>query len=77
MLCTTVDADESPLGNELFGVADYDRRIAGYRDLNRFAVEGGATMPLLQSVLTMVRKQNLSYVKYANGWLLPQTMQWT
>jgi len=62
---------------DLFGVADYDRRIAGYRDLNRFAVESGATMPLLQSVLTMVRKQNLSYAKYANGWLLPQTMQWT
>jgi len=62
---------------DLFGVADYDRRIAGYRDLNRFAVDSGATIPLLQSVLTMVRKQNLAYTKYANGWLLPQTMQWS
>lgn len=62
---------------DLFGVADYDRRIAGYRELNRFAVESGATMPLLQSVLTVVRKRNLTYTKYANGWLLPQTMQWS
>ena len=62
---------------DLRGVADYDRRIAGYRDLNRFAVESGATIPLLQSVLTVVRKQNLTYAKYANGWLLPQSMQWT
>jgi peptide/nickel transport system substrate-binding protein len=61
---------------DLFSVANYDNRIAGYRDLNRFAVESGATMPLLQSVLTIVRKQNLTYTKYANGWLLPQSIQW-
>ena len=35
---------------ELFNVADYDKRIAGYRELNRSAVEAGATIPLLQSV---------------------------
>jgi len=61
----------------LFGIADYDKRIAGYRDLERYAVENGATMPLLQSVLTIVRKRNLKYTKYGNGWLLPQTLQWT
>ncbi len=62
---------------ELFNVADYDKRIAGYRELNRIAVESGATMPLLQSVLTLVRKKNLAYTKYANGWVLPQTMSWS
>ncbi len=61
---------------ELFNVADYDQRIAGYRALNRVAVEDGATMPLLQSVLTLVRKKTLAYTKYANGWILPQTMSW-
>jgi peptide/nickel transport system substrate-binding protein len=61
----------------LFGVADYDKRIAGYRDLERYAVENGATMPLLQSVVTVVRKNNLSYTKYGNGWVLAQTMQWS
>ena len=62
---------------ELFGVADYDARIAGYRELERFAVENGATMPLLQSVLTVVHKKDLSYKKYGNGWMLAQTLQWT
>ncbi|HEY2535276.1 MAG TPA: ABC transporter substrate-binding protein [Xanthobacteraceae bacterium] len=61
----------------LFNIADYDARIAGYRELNRFAVEDGATIPLLQSVITVVRKRNLHYTKYANGWLLPQTLQWS
>jgi peptide/nickel transport system substrate-binding protein len=61
----------------LFNEANYDKRIAGYRELNRFAVESGATMPLLQSVLTIVRKKNLAYTKYGNGWLLPQSMQWS
>jgi peptide/nickel transport system substrate-binding protein len=61
----------------LFGVADYDKRIAGYRELERYAVEHGATMPLLQSVVTVVRKKNLTYTKYGNGWVLPQTMAWS
>jgi peptide/nickel transport system substrate-binding protein len=61
----------------LFSMVDYEKRIAGYRELNRFAVEVGATIPLLQSVLTLVRKKNLAYVKYANGWILPQSMQWS
>ena len=71
---------DEALGNRdlaLFNVADYDKRIAGYRQLERDAVEAGASMPLLQSVLTLVRKKNLSYTKYANGWLLPQTLQWS
>jgi peptide/nickel transport system substrate-binding protein len=62
---------------DLFNVADYDKRIAGYRELNRFAVESAATIPLLQSVLTMIHKKDLAYTKYANGWVLPQSMQWS
>jgi peptide/nickel transport system substrate-binding protein len=62
---------------DLLDIADYNKRIAGYRDLNRFAVESGATIPLLQSVLTIIRKKNLAYTKYANGWMLPQSMQWS
>jgi len=61
----------------LFNIADYNKRIEGYRELNRFAVEAGATIPLLQSVLTLVRKRNLAYTKYANGWVLPQSMRWS
>jgi peptide/nickel transport system substrate-binding protein len=62
---------------ELFNVADYQKRIEGYRALNRFAIEAGATIPLLQSVLTLVRKKNLAYTKYANGWILAQSMHWS
>ncbi len=62
---------------ELFNIADYDKRIAGYRALNTFAVENGSSIPLLQSVLTLVRKKDLGYTKYENGWVLPQTMQWS
>jgi peptide/nickel transport system substrate-binding protein len=62
---------------KLFNVADYNARIAGYHDVERFAVEQGATIPLLQSVLTVVRKNKLRYTKYGNGWVLPQTLQWS
>ena len=62
---------------KLFNIANYDQRIAGYREVERFAVEEGATIPLLQSVLTVVHKKNLAYTKYGNGWVLPQTLQWT
>jgi peptide/nickel transport system substrate-binding protein len=62
---------------ELFNVADYKTRIEGYRALNKTAVEAGATIPLLQSVITVVRKKNLNYAKYANGWILGNTMSWT
>ena len=62
---------------DLFNVADYDKRIAGYSELEHEAVENGATIPLLQSVQTLVRKKNLTYTKYGNGWVLPQTMRWS
>ena len=61
---------------ELFNIADYGKRIEGYRTLNKVAVEAGATIPLLQSVITVVRKKDLSYAKYENGWILANTMEW-
>lgn len=71
---------DQDIGNRvlaLFNIADYDKRIAGYRALEQYAVENGATMPLLQSVVTVVHKKNLAYTKYGNGWVLPQTLQWS
>jgi len=61
---------------DLFDVADEAARIAGWRALNREAVEIGACMPLLQSVQTLVRRKSLAYRPYGNGWVLPQTMEW-
>ena len=61
---------------KLFGVADYKTRIDGYKELNKFVVEFGATIPLLQSVQTLVRKKTLTYEKFGNGWVLANTMRW-
>ncbi len=61
---------------DLFNVANYDERVAGYKALNKDAVESGASIPLLQSVQTLLRKKNLSYTKYGNGWVRADTMSW-
>jgi peptide/nickel transport system substrate-binding protein len=62
---------------ELFNVADTDRRFAGWKAIDQKAIETGAKIPLLQSVQTVARQKNLAVTKYANGWVLAQTMRWT
>jgi peptide/nickel transport system substrate-binding protein len=62
---------------DLFNVANYEERVIGYKALNKDAVEAGACMPILQSVQTLVRKKNLVYTNYGNGWVLASTMAWT
>ncbi len=61
---------------KLFSVVNYDKRIAGYKAVEKYATEQGATIPLLQAVTTQVYKSNLNVVRYANGWVLPQTWSW-
>jgi peptide/nickel transport system substrate-binding protein len=61
----------------LFNIPDATKRIEGYRATERKAVEKGAAIPLLQSVQSLVRKKSLNYVKYGNGWVLANTMDWT
>jgi peptide/nickel transport system substrate-binding protein len=68
---------EKAIGDEvaaLFAIADYDKRIAAYKEINKKAVEYGAVMPLLQSVITVVSKKDLSFEHYKNGWILADTM---
>jgi peptide/nickel transport system substrate-binding protein len=60
----------------LFNVANYDQRVAGYRALNQEAVESGAAIPLLQTVLTIAHKTALTVPRYGNGWVLPQRLSW-
>jgi peptide/nickel transport system substrate-binding protein len=62
---------------ELFNIPDSAKRIAAYQQVVRSAVEKGATIPLLQSVQSLVRKKTLSYVKYGNGWVLASSMDWS
>jgi peptide/nickel transport system substrate-binding protein len=61
----------------LFSEPVYEKRIAAYQAINKEAVETGSAMPLLQSVQTIVRKKNLSFTKYGNGWILGNTMKWS
>jgi ABC-type dipeptide transport system, periplasmic component len=68
---------EKAIGDEvaaLFAIADYDKRIAAYKEINKKTVEYGAIMPLLQSVITVVSKKDLSFEHYRNGWILADTM---
>ncbi len=68
---------EKEIGDDvaaLFAIADYDKRIAGYKEINKKAVEYGAIIPLLQSVITVVRKKDINFVHYKNGWILADTI---
>ena len=62
---------------KLFVEPVYEKRIEGYKALAQEIVETGANIPLLQSVQTLVRKKDLTYVKYGNGWILGNTMSWS
>jgi peptide/nickel transport system substrate-binding protein len=61
----------------LFGMIDYAKRVQAYKEFEKYAVEHGATIPLLQSVLTIARNRTLDFQKYGNGWILAQTMHWS
>jgi peptide/nickel transport system substrate-binding protein len=61
---------------KLAAVANYEERIKGYRQIAVDAAEQGATIPLLQSVITAVYKDGLKVTTYGNGWALPQTWAW-
>lgn len=68
---------QKEIGDEvaaLFAIADYDKRMAAYKEINKKAVEFGAIMPLLQSVITVVTKKDLNFEHYKNGWILADTM---
>ena len=68
---------QKEIGDEvaaLFAIADYDKRIAAYKEMNKKAVEYGAIMPILQSVITVVTKKDLNFEHYKNGWILADTM---
>ncbi len=52
---------------------DDAKRMAGFREAHRFAAERGFTIPLLQTVKTIVHRNEVQVVKYDNGWVLPHT----
>ena len=52
---------------------DNAKRMTGFRDAHRFAAERGFTIPLLQTVKTIVHRNEVQVTKFDNGWVLPNT----
>ncbi|MBE7375697.1 ABC transporter substrate-binding protein [Pseudomonas lopnurensis] len=50
---------------------DYANRIAGYQAFERWAVEQGYSLPLLQGVSSVAHTTALRYQPFQNGWMLP------
>ncbi len=58
--------------SKLLVETDQEKRAAGYRDLNVYAVEHGYSIPLFQGTKTVAHRTALQFTPYANGWILPQ-----
>ena len=66
-------ADMGERIGRLFVETDEAKRFEGYRDLNRYAIEKGYSIPLLQGVVAVAHQAGVPYRHYANGWILPAT----
>lgn len=63
--------DISPRLDPLLREVDEEKRLAGFKAFDTWAVEQGYAMPLLKSIATVVHSSRLNYQAYRNGWLLP------
>ncbi len=70
-------ADISPRLDPLLAEPDEAKRMAGYRGFDRWSIEQGYAIPLLQSTATVVHSKRVRYVPYGNGWVLPATWSLT
>jgi peptide/nickel transport system substrate-binding protein len=59
--------------HKLLVETDPEKRYAGYRDANIYAVQKGYVIPLFQSIKTVAYAASLGFTKYGNGWILPQS----
>lgn len=50
---------------------NYDKRIEDYKGFNRWVVEEGFTIPLLEGVNSVAHRKTLPYKAYRNGWIMP------
>ncbi len=53
----------------------YEKRVAGYREFDKWAVQKGYAFPVLQGVATVVYSKRVGYVPYRTGLVAPWT--WT
>jgi peptide/nickel transport system substrate-binding protein len=63
--------DIPPRLNPLLTEVNYEKRIAGYREFDKWVVEQGYALPLLQGTATVVHAKRINYVPFKNGWILP------
>jgi len=54
----------------LFVEPNYEKRIKGYEELNKFLVEEGAIIPLLQAIQTIGYRKGIKMKPWANGLVL-------
>ncbi len=54
---------------------DYEKRMQEYKGFNRWVVEEGFTIPLMEGVNSVAHSNELPYVPYRNGWILPAKWQ--
>jgi peptide/nickel transport system substrate-binding protein len=67
--------DIPPRLEPLFREIDAEKRMAGYRKFEVWAVEQGYALPLLQLPAAVVHSRRVSYVPFRNGWVIPY--KWT
>jgi peptide/nickel transport system substrate-binding protein len=60
----------------LFAETNYEKRVAGYKEVEVYAVQHGYTIPLLQAVATIVHQGTLNYVPWQNAWIMPNYFSW-
>lgn len=60
----------------LFKEMDNAKRMAGYRDVAVYSVNKGYSIPLLQSVTTIIHRSELNYAPWKNGWVMPSYQTW-
>jgi peptide/nickel transport system substrate-binding protein len=63
--------DITPRLKPLLVETDYDKRMAGYLAFDRWAIEQGYVLPLLQGVATVVYSKRVNYVPYRTGLIEP------
>lgn len=59
--------------NPLLIENDYEKRINLYKDFNRWVVEQGYSIPLLEGINSVAHSNNIPYKAYRNGWLVPSS----
>ncbi len=67
--------DITPKLQALLDETNYDKRMAGYREFDRWTVEQGYACPLLQGIATVVYSKRIRYVPYRTGLVAPYA--WT